>query len=294
MTETRTRPVSKTLLIVISLVVIAVVALIVTGIHLSNPYLHRRVVEMLGEKFHADVELKEFHVYLFPGVRIEGSGLALRHEGRTDVPPLISIGEFSAQAGILGLLGKPWKVDQVKLKGLIIQIPPKEDRAEAGLVKGAQHARVLIGEIVSDDAELRLLPKSADKDPHVFAIHHLVMHSVGLDRPASFTAQLTNAVPPGEIDTKGSFGPWSPDDPGQTPLAAEYTFDKADLGYFKGISGILSSTGKFGGVLEKIEVEGKTSTPDFTVSIGGHPLDLETGFQRHRGRHQRRHAACIR
>ncbi len=277
MIEARTRPASRTLLILISLVVIAVVALIVTGIHLSNPYLRKRVVEMLGQKFHADVELKEFHVFLFPGVRIEGSGLALRHQGRTDVPPLISIQEFSAQAGILGLPWKPWKVDQVKLKGLVIQIPPKGDRGNQNWPK-AKNIPVLIGEIVSDDAELRLLPKSADKDPHVFAIHHLVMHSVGLDRPASFTAQLTNAVPPGEIDAKGTFGPWSPDDPGQTPLAAEYTFDKADLGYFKGISGILSSKGKFGGVLEKIEVEGKTSTPDFTVALGGHPLDLETDF----------------
>ncbi len=277
MIETRVRPASRTLLIVISLVVIAVVALIVTGIHLSNPYLRKRVVEMLGQKFHADVELKEFHVFLFPGVRIEGSGLALRHEGRTDVPPLISIHEFSAQAGILGLPWKPWKVDQVTLKGLVIQVPPKGDRGNQNWPK-ARNIPVLVGEIVSDDAELRLLPKSADKDPHVFAIHHLVMHSVGLDRPASFTAQLTNAVPPGEIETKGSFGPWSPDDPGQTPLAAEYTFDKADLGYFKGISGILSSKGKFSGVLEKIEVEGKTSTPDFTVTLGGHPLDLETDF----------------
>ncbi|MGH9550397.1 MAG: hypothetical protein ACRD3W_13525, partial [Terriglobales bacterium] len=265
MIETRTRPASRTLLIVISLVVVAVVALVVTGMHLSNPYLHKKVVEMLNAKFHADVELRDFHVYLFPGVRIEGSGLSLRHEGRTDVPPLISIGEFSAEAGILGLIGKPWKITQVKLKGLVIQIPPKGEREKQDWSK-ARNAPVLIKEIVSDDAELRLLPKSADKDPHVFAIHHLVMHSVGLDRPASFTAQLTNAVPPGEIETKGSFGPWSPDDPGQTPLAAQYTFDKADLGYFKGISGILSSTGKFGGVLEKIEVEGKTSTPDFTVT----------------------------
>ena len=102
--------VSKVLLIVISLVVILVVTLIVTGIHLSNPYLRKKVVEALGEKFHANVELKDFHVYLFPGARIEGSGLTLRHEGRTDVPPLISIDEFSAQAGILGLLGKPWKI----------------------------------------------------------------------------------------------------------------------------------------------------------------------------------------
>jgi hypothetical protein len=277
MTESNAKLVSKTLLIAISLVVIAVVGVIVTGIHLSSPYLHKKVGEMLGEKFHADVELKDFHVYLFPGARIEGSGLVLRHEGRTDVPPMISIGEFSAEAGILGLLWKPWKIGQVKLKGLIIQIPPKGERRKQDWSK-VRDVPVLIGEIVSDDAELRLLPKSADKDPHVFAIHRLVMHSVGLDRPAKFTAQLTNAVPPGEIETMGSFGPWSPDDPGQTPLAAEYTFDKADLGVFKGISGILSSTGKFGGVLENIEVEGKTSTPDFTVTLGGHPLDLETVF----------------
>ncbi len=277
MTETRTTAANRTLLVVISLVAVVLVALIVTGIHLSNPYLHKKVVEMLGQKFHAEVELKEFHVHLFPGARIEGSGLVLRHDGRTDVPPLISIGEFSAEAGILGLIGKPWKIRHVKLKGLTIQIPPKGERKKQDWSK-ARNMPVLIGEIVSDDAELRLLPKSADKDPHVFAIHHLVMHSVGLDRPAQFTAQLTNAVPPGEIDTQGTFGPWSPDDPGQTPLAAEYTFDKADLGVFKGISGILSSRGKFGGVLEKIEVEGKTSTPDFTVTIGGHPLDLETVF----------------
>ena len=114
------------------------------------------------------------------GSAIEGTGLVLRHEGRTDVPPLISIAEFSAQAGILGLLGKPWKIEQVKLKGLVIQVPPKGERPKQDWSK-ARDIPVLIGEIVSDDAELRLLPKSADKDPHVFAIHHLVMHSIGLD-----------------------------------------------------------------------------------------------------------------
>ncbi len=264
-------------LVVVSLLVVATTVLIVTGIHLSNPYLQKKVVEMLGEKFHANVELKDFHVYLFPGARITGSGLVLRHEGRTDVPPLISIDEFSAQTGILGLLGKPWKIQQVKLKGLAIQIPPPAQRRKPDWSK-ARDMPILIHEIVSNDAELRLLPKSADKDPHLFAIHHLVMHSVGLDRPASFSAQLKNAVPPGEIDTKGSFGPWSPDDPGQTPLSAQYTFDQADLGVFKGISGILSSQGKFGGVLEKIEVEGQTSTPDFTVDTGGHPVSLDTTF----------------
>ena len=50
MTESKARPVSKTLLIVISLIVIAIVALTVTGIHLSNPYLHKKVVEMSSSR----------------------------------------------------------------------------------------------------------------------------------------------------------------------------------------------------------------------------------------------------
>jgi hypothetical protein len=277
MSEARIKPIGKILLAITLVLAAAAITVIVVGVHLSNPYLRKKATDMLAEKFHASVELKDFHVYLFPGARIEGTGLVLRHQGRTDVPPLISIGEFSAEAGILGLIGKPWKIKQVKLKGLVIQIPPPGERGKQDWSK-ARDVPVLIREIVSDDTELRLLPKSADKDPHVFAIHRLVMHSVGMDRPASFVAQLTNAVPPGEIDTKGSFGPWSPDDPGQTPLSATYTFDKADLGVFRGISGTLSSQGKFGGVLEKIEVEGKTSTPDFTVKISGHPVALDTTF----------------
>jgi hypothetical protein len=31
-------------------------------------------------------------------------------------------------------------------------------------------------------------------------------------------------------------------------------------------------------VLEKIEVEGKTQTPDFTVTVGGHPVSLDTVY----------------
>jgi hypothetical protein len=115
MTEPKAKVISKVLLAVISLIVIIAVTLIVAGVHLSNPNLRKKAVEILGEKFHASVELKDFHVYLFPGARIEGSGLVLRHEGRTDVPPLISIGEFSAQAGLTGLLWKR-KIGQISSK----------------------------------------------------------------------------------------------------------------------------------------------------------------------------------
>jgi len=104
------------------------------------------------------------------------------------------------------------------------------------------------------------------------------MHDVGIDAAMPFEANLTNAVPPGEIDTSGSFGPWAADRPGRTPLDGTFTFDKADLGVFKGISGILSAHGSFAGSLGRIDIHGETDTPEFTVEVGHHPVPLHTKY----------------
>ena len=63
-----------------------------------------------------------------------------------------------------------------------------------------------------------------------------------------------------------------------TPLGADYTFADANLDTIKGIGGILSSKGRFHGVLERIRVEGTTDTPDFRVDIAGQPVHLQTRF----------------
>ena len=91
-------------------------------------------------------------------------------------------------------------------------------------------------------------------------------------------AHLIKSAPPGEIHVLGNFGPWQPADPRTTPVSASYTFDNADLSVFKGISGMLSSTGKFGGPLENLQVNGETTTPDFAVTSGGHPMMLKTEY----------------
>jgi hypothetical protein len=195
------------------------------------------------------------------------------------VPPLISIREFTANAGLFGLFGKPWKIEHLELEGLVITVPHKSEQSQSRPKRrGPKDIPLLILELVADNAQLIILPKSADKAPHVFEIHHLLMNHVGLHRAAAFEAQLTNPKPPGEIDSRGTFGAWNADEPGKTPLSAVYTFAKADLGVFKGISGILSSQGKFGGVLDRIEVEGETDTPNFTVNSAGHPVSLHTIF----------------
>ncbi len=266
------------------LVLIGLIGLLIFGsllgslaVHYADPYLHRRAVAILEEKFHSDVELKKFHTDLFPTLRLEGGGLALRKDGRTDVPPMIVIDKFSTDASLLRIFANPWKIMRIKLQGLVITIPPKDgNQPRQYAIK--KKIPISVTEVVAEDAKLILLPKDPGKLPHEFDIHKLVMTSVGLERAASFTASLTNDKPPGEIEAKGSFGPWSSDDPDQTPLDASYTFDHADLGVFRGIGGILSSKGKFGGVLEMIEIVGETHTPDFVMDSGGHTVSLDTTF----------------
>src|SRR5207237_8596157 len=91
-------------------------------------------------------------------------------------------------------------------------------------------------------------------------------------------ARLTNAVPKGEIDATGRFGPWQPQQPSLTPLSGEYKFTHADLDPFPGIGGTLHSTGRFEGLLERIIADGQTSTPDFSLDRIGRPVPLETEF----------------
>jgi hypothetical protein len=138
---------------------------------------------------------------------------------------------------------------------------------------------VVIDDLYATGARLNIIPSEEGKDPKVWAIHDLHLKSVGIGRSMPFQATLTNAVPPGEIATIGSFGPWRQDDPGETPLDGAFTFDRADLGVFTGIAGLLSAHGQFGGKLERIDVHGETETPEFRiVKSGGHAVPMHTKY----------------
>ena len=93
--------------------------------------------------------------------------------------------------------------------------------------------------------------------------------------------QVTNAKPPGEIRSKGTFGPWAATEPGDTALKGEYEFKDADLGVFDGIAGILLSNGDFEGTLDSITVRGQASVPDFRLRRAGNRVPLFTRFNVH-------------
>ncbi len=285
------------LLIVAAIAVLAVVAFVVVSsrVSFSSETARTRMIAVLESQFNGEVELDDLQLRVLPRLRAEGRGLRIRHKGRRDVPPLISIEHFSAEGSFISLYRR--HVSHLKVDGLDIEIPPDRNRDpgdtdepgdldrpgatgnhEVRRERSGAARTIVIDEMTSTNTRLAIIPKTPGKDPKVWTIHQLKMHDLGVDLPMPFEATLTNAVPPGEIETKGSFGPWQGESPGLTPLDGTFVFDHADLGYFKGISGILSAHGKYGGTLNRIDVHGETDTPQFRVTKAGNPVPLRTVY----------------
>lgn len=252
--------------------------------HPLDAYIRRRAVNVIRKRFNSELQLASLHVSVLPRLRIEGTGLTLRYRGRTDVPPLMAVrkfsldlswkGEFFLDANWLGLSKRPPHFHILRLEGLQINIPPRE---EVQHEKTRVRTNFMIDEITSSNAELDILRKD-DKPTLTFLLHQLNVVSFQPEKPAEFYATLTNPRPVGEIQTHGHFGPWNGDEPSQAPVQGNYTFSRADLATFKGISGFLSSQGVFNGVLDYIQVHGKTQTPDFALTVSKHPVPLDTEF----------------
>ena len=245
------------------------------------PVLQQKLIETLNEQLDAEVELANFDVKTFPTLRIHGDNLKLRLKGQQQPAPFIEIRHFEVSGGLFGMLRKQRRFTKVELDGLVITIPPRtRDDKDAGVktATAVDDGPVLIDRVDAKDAKLIIVPKNPFKEPKVFAIHDLQLESVGFSRAMPFIATLTNPIPEGEIATKGTFGPWIKHDPGLTPLNGTFTFERANLDTIKGIGGILSSTGSFGGHLDEIEVKGKTSVPNFSIDVGGTPVPLHTEY----------------
>src|SRR6185437_4192043 len=158
-------------------------------------------------------------------------------------------------------------------------IPPKGQRSSMPKSKKS-HGKIsiFIDKIVCDETTLTIMTDKPNKVPLQFQIHALTLTRVGSKKLMHFVAQLVNPKPLGNIATNGNFGPWNADSPSDTPVNGSYSFTHADLSTTHGIAGMLSSQGKYSGQLNTINVDGTTDTPDFSVDVSGHKVDLTTQF----------------
>ncbi|MCU1260064.1 MAG: hypothetical protein JWO80_2949 [Bryobacterales bacterium] len=265
----------------LALIVLAIVAEVVLS-H-AGPLLKGRVIETLSARFDGRVELDVLNASLLRGLEVSGDGLRIFPPDEVvaagATQPVIAVDHFSFHSGVLGLFVKPMHVGTVHVTGLQIYVPPKDMRQH-----GPEHRRrggkikIVVDEIVCDNSRLIIGTNKPGKDPKDFELKHIELHEVGPNAPWRYGATLTNAIPRGDIQANGTFGPWNTESPGDSAVTGRYTFDHADLNTIKGIGGMLSSVGEFNGQLNRIVVDGTTETPDFSLDSAKHKIPLHTKF----------------
>jgi hypothetical protein len=284
------------------LVLIALGVATMIGLHRIEPILRAAIVNRLEEQFHARVELDSFHMSLVDGLWAEGKGLRIWPPAQVEgvavpgataasqpgppIQPLIQIAEFRFHAPLRYKLGEPVKISLVELKGLEVDVPPKTHFMHKAPAKRAEEhgtplLRFEVESIICDGARLTLETDKPGKLPLEFAIERIKLTGASANGSMQFDAKLTNPRPEGTIETTGRMGPWIVEDPGETPLNGSYRFEHADLGDFKGIAGIMQSTGRYEGVLRDLEVDGQAETPDFRLTHFGAAVPLHADFHAH-------------
>ncbi len=252
----------------------------------AQPILRARVIETLSARFKSRVELGELSVWIADGVHVEGKGL--RIYGATDpnpwepgVQPLLEIGDFRFQTALSSLFRQPIHVDIVYVDGLVVNVPSRNDRQEMrdlGQRSRKMKMSIVVERFMCANTKLIVNTDRPGKPPLEFDIGDLRMKDIGPGQPLRFDATLINPKPVGAIHSTGQFGPLNEKSPRDTAVMGAYSFTQADLGTLPGVGGVLSSTGKYGGTLGRIEVTGRTDTPNFQIAVSGHPVPLHTDF----------------
>ncbi len=265
------------------------VVLVLAGIGVAvslrqlEPRLREWVTSTLSRSLEADVQLGEVHLSWFP-MRLTGRDLTIRHHARTDVPPLLVIASFTVTMSPGELWGST--VNHVKVDGMEISIPPKDEatgkrplpRPAPGDKSDKAGDPVVIKRFTATNTRLVIVPREDRKNPKVWDIYELEMEQLTSSSASPFHASLTNPIPEGKIETKGTFGPWQSEEPGRTPLTGEYTF-AANLGTIDGLDGHVSAVGAMDGVLEQLSTHGETRTENFRLTeLDGHSLPLTTSY----------------
>jgi hypothetical protein len=263
-------------------VLVLLVAAFIAGevvLHRAEPMLKARVIDTLSARFDSRVELEQFHVSLVRGLSVSGEGLRLYPHRLAASQPLFAVKRFSFFTTWKQLFQVPMYIDRVRVSGMEIHLPPKQQRADMPQLRSnGGKVKISIGELLCDHTLLVLGTDKPGKVPLQFDVGSLSLDSIGPGQPMKFHAVLVNPKPIGDIDSEGYFGPFQEETPGDTPLRGDYTFSNADLGTLKGIGGTLSSNGTYAGTLNNIVVDGKTTTPDFQLDITGHAVPLNTTF----------------
>lgn len=253
-------------------VALAAVGLVILARHW--PFSEQAVAADLQDDFHGTVTFRSFHTTIFPHPGCVAEGATLVRPGMpSGSPPFASAQKLIIRAHYVDMLVRPGYVSHIEAQGLQIHVPP------IGTMPAAppeQPSTTRVGEVVADNARLEIAREAGAALR--FEIHTLRLDSTSRKDGFGYDVTFLNAMPPGEIASRGHFGPWNSANPGETPVSGTYKFEHAYLGVFGGIDGVLTSHDHFQGTLAKIETHGSVDIPDFKIRRAGRSSGIETRF----------------
>jgi hypothetical protein len=173
-----------------------------------EPMLRQKVVETLSAQFHSPVELDRLEMSMRKGVLVTGGGLRILYlagptkpDARPNAPPMLTVESFEFQTGWRELLKPKTRVDSVKVRGLRLNVPPKQERGAAMPAdpkrSGQPRLGIVVDTIECTDAKVVIETTAPGKKPLEFAISRLVLTDVGAMQPFSYDAVLVNPKPVG-------------------------------------------------------------------------------------------------
>ena len=235
------------------------------------PFSQARVLQNLREASDSEIAVRNFRRTYFPYPGCVLEGVTFQH-GTPQNHPLISADKVIIEGTYGGILAK--RIHRITAEGVRIAIPP----LGTGQDFHTTPSELTVEEFVANGATVEFESFDSAKEPLRFDIHEAFLQNIAPSGPFNYRVKVRNPEPPGELSVQGKFGGWNHNDAGQTPLSGQYTFEQADLSVYDGVAGKLSSSGKFGGPLEHIDISGTTDVPDFEVTSAGHTVHLTTKF----------------
>jgi hypothetical protein len=262
---------------ILGVVLIGLVAVLAILFAINWPFTKSGIIRGLERSSSMQVEIRSFRsTYFPPGCTAED--VVFRRAGARDPKPLALIHRLRIQTSYSGLLSSPKHIQMIVASGVQINLP-----SEGAAIKPQRESKgdsLVIEEFRAQNTVLELAGHNRTAKPLSFLIRDAIFRKVATGRTIPFSLSLHVPLPPGEVQANGSIGPWR-DDNGTvrtTPVSGSCTFQHANLGVFKSLTGELSARVNFTGNLQKIEVNGNTNSPDFEVKESGHRFPLATAF----------------
>ena len=203
------------------------------------PFSEKNVTQSLRTTFPSTLKIDRFEAVYFPhpGCKVEGITFGSKASA-SEASPLVTIQKLTIQGSYADFLFRPHYISRIFLDGLRVQIPSLSN--VGGFGGGSSTSQITIGEMIANGALVEIA-RAGDHPPLRFDLHEFSLGSVNAKDSMSYRVIMQNPEPPGEIRASGHIGPFNAGNPGQTAVSGTYSMDRADLGAFHGIAGILAS-----------------------------------------------------